>query len=154
MREKHGLDVDPVDSAEEAARDVDILVTITGANEPVMSGEWLGPGYARQRHRRDGHQPPRARRRGRPPFRPHRRRAPGAVQERQRELLYAEAEGAFDWSNVIELADIVVGKASGRPSAEAITQFNALGVGTEDLAAASVVYRKAIEQGRGIELAM
>ena len=44
MREKHGLDVDPVDSAEEAARDVDILVTITGANEPVMQGEWLSSG--------------------------------------------------------------------------------------------------------------
>ena len=48
-----------------------------------------------------------------------------------------------------ELADIVVGKATGRPSAEAITQFNALGVGTEDLAAASIVYRKAIERGHG-----
>ena len=44
MREKHGLDVDPVDSAEEAVRDVDILVTITGANEPVMQGEWLSAG--------------------------------------------------------------------------------------------------------------
>ena len=47
-----------------------------------------------------------------------------------------------------------VGKASGRPSAEAITQFNALGVGTEDLAAAAIVYRKAIERGMGNELAM
>ena len=29
------------------------------------------------------------------------------------ELLFAEREGAFDWSNVTELADIVVGKATG-----------------------------------------
>lgn len=154
MREKHGLDVDPVDTAEEAARDVDILVTITGANEPVMSGEWLVPGMhvnaigATGTNRRELD------------VEAVRRSDLIVVELLEQskndsgELLDAEREGVFDWSNVTELADIVVGKATGRPSPEAITQFNALGVGTEDLAAASVVYRKAIESGMGTELAM
>ena len=154
MREKHGLDVDPVDSAEEAARDVDILVTITGANEPVMQGEWLTSGMhvngigATGTNRRELD------------VEAVRRSDLVVVENLEQsrndsgELLFAEREGAFDWSNVTELADIVVGKATGRPSAEAITQFNALGVGTEDLAAASIVYRKAIERGMGNELAM
>ena len=38
MRERFGLDMDPVESAEECARDVDILITITGASEPVLEG--------------------------------------------------------------------------------------------------------------------
>ena len=154
MREKHGLDVDPVDTAEKAAQDVDILVTITGANEPVMSGEWLVPGMhvnaigATGTNRRELD------------VEAVRRSDLIVVELLEQskndsgELLYAEQEGVFDWSNVTELADIVVGKATGRPSAEAITQFNALGVGTEDLAAASVVYRKAVESGMGTELAM
>ena len=154
MREKHGLDVDPVDSAEEAARDVDILVTITGANEPVMQGEWLSSGMhvngigATGTNRRELD------------VEAIRRSDLVVVENLEQsrndsgELLFAEREGAFDWSNVTELADIVVGKATGRPSAEAITQFNALGVGTEDLAAAAIVYRKAIERGMGNELAM
>jgi alanine dehydrogenase len=70
------------------------------------------------------------------------------------ELIYAAEQGGFDWSKALELQAVITGKASGRPSNEAITLFDALGVGTEDLAAAAVVLKKAKEQGIGAELPM
>ena len=68
------------------------------------------------------------------------------------ELIYAEKNGTFEWSKAVELSAVVTYEASGRPSDESITLFDALGVGTEDLAAAAVVLKKAKEQGIGTEL--
>jgi ornithine cyclodeaminase/alanine dehydrogenase len=40
----------------------------------------------------------------------------------------------------------------GRPSYEAITLFESQGIGTEDIAAARVIYEAARERGIGIEI--
>jgi ornithine cyclodeaminase/alanine dehydrogenase-like protein (mu-crystallin family) len=154
MREVHGLDVDAVDSAEECVRDVDILVTITGSDEPVLEGSWISPGThingigATGLNRRELDVDAVS-------------RADLVVVESMEqakadcgELIYAAEQGGFDWSKALELQAVITGKASGRPSNEAITLFDALGVGTEDLAAAAVVLKKAKEQGIGAELPM
>jgi alanine dehydrogenase len=39
-----GIPVEPVDSAREVVRDVDIVACATNAHEPVLCGEWLEPG--------------------------------------------------------------------------------------------------------------
>ena len=152
MREIHGLDVDAVDTAEECVRDVDILITITSSDEPVLEGSWIAPGThingvgATGLNRREldietvG-------------------RADLVVVENMDqaradcgELIYAEKSGTFEWSKAVELSAVVTKEASGRPSNDSITLFDALGVGTEDLAAAAVVLKKAKEQGIGTEL--
>ena len=48
-----------------------------------------------------------------------------------------------------ELGELVAGKKPGRTSADEITVFDSTGTALQDVAAAVVVYQKAIEQGRG-----
>jgi len=47
---------------------------------------------------------------------------------------------------------VVAGRVPGRPTDQAITLFESMGVALEDIAAAQLVYRKAKEQGIGQEL--
>jgi len=49
----------------------------------------------------------------------------------------------------VELSAIIAGRDSGRLSKDQITLFKSLGVGLEDLAAASVVYDRALEANAG-----
>jgi alanine dehydrogenase len=44
MRERHGIEVEGVESAREAVRGVDIVSCCTSTNEPVFFNEWLEPG--------------------------------------------------------------------------------------------------------------
>lgn len=44
MREKHGIDVVAVDSAEKAVRGADIVASCTNAMTPTINAEWLEPG--------------------------------------------------------------------------------------------------------------
>ena len=52
----------------------------------------------------------------------------------------------------MELADVVAGNIPGRYSEEDITLFESQGIGTEDVAAARVIYEAALKQGVGVEL--
>jgi ornithine cyclodeaminase/alanine dehydrogenase-like protein (mu-crystallin family) len=49
-----------------------------------------------------------------------------------------------------ELADVVIGRKPGRRSEEEITIFDSTGTAIEDVAAAVVVYEKAVAAGRGL----
>lgn len=51
-----------------------------------------------------------------------------------------------------ELADVVSGRRPGRRSADEITVFDSTGTALEDVAAAAVVYERAVDAGMGIEL--
>ena len=68
------------------------------------------------------------------------------------DLLWPEARGSFRWDQAHELRDVVAGRVRGRPSEESITLFESMGVALEDIAAAQLVYRKAVDQGIGTEL--
>ena len=48
--------------------------------------------------------------------------------------------------------DVVGGRIKARESNDSITLFESMGIGLEDIAAAQLVYKKAIEQGVGVEL--
>ena len=50
-----------------------------------------------------------------------------------------------------ELGDVISGRASGRSSDDEITLFKSVGVGVQDLAAASFVYNRALELNLGVD---
>jgi ornithine cyclodeaminase/alanine dehydrogenase-like protein (mu-crystallin family) len=52
-----------------------------------------------------------------------------------------------------ELADVVTGRKPGRRSAEEITIFDSTGTALEDVAAAAIVYEKAVAAGAGLSVA-
>jgi ornithine cyclodeaminase/mu-crystallin family protein len=62
-------------------------------------------------------------------------------------------EGRFAPSHVVaELGEVVSGGVPGRTSASEITVFKSLGLAVEDLAAASLAYQRASQQGKGIRI--
>ena len=51
-----------------------------------------------------------------------------------------------------ELAPIVAGRMAARRSDDEITLFESQGIALEDVAAASLIYERAVERGIGIKL--
>ncbi len=151
---RHGIGVEPVASPEEAARDADLLCTVTSSREPFLRGEWISPGahinaagssvaacreldataVAKSRYFCD--------------------RKESTFAE-SGDFLLAKREGAVTDSHVVgELGDLLTGACEGRQTVEEITLFKSLGLAIEDLAAASHVYSKARERGLGTTLAI
>ena len=150
--ERLGIEVQPVDSAQECVEGADIVITITSAREPVALGEWLAEG-AHVNAAGGNHWL--------------RREIDEAAVLRSElivvddleqakaecgDLLWLEARGSFRWDMARELRDVVAGRVAGRTSPEGVTLFESMGVALEDIAAADLVYRKAKEQGIGQEL--
>ena len=150
--ERLGVEVRAVESAQECVEGADIVIAITSAREPVVLGEWLAPGShvnaAGGNHWL-------------------RREIDEAAVTRSElivvddleqakvecgDLMWLEARGSFRWDMAHELRDVVAGRIPGRLSTEGVTLFESMGVALEDIAAADLVYRKAKEQGIGVEL--
>jgi len=69
------------------------------------------------------------------------------------DLHHALAAGTFAREQVhASLAEIVAGQKPGRRSAEEITLFDSTGLGLQDVAAAAVIYERALERGAGTRL--
>ncbi len=150
--ERLGVDVQPVENAQECVEGADIVIAITSAREPVVLGDWLAPGAhvnaAGGNHwlRREIDE--------------------AAVLKSELivvddleqariecgDLMWLEARGTFRWDMAHELQEVVAGRVPGRLSQEGVTLFESMGVALEDIAAADLVYRKAREQGIGQEL--
>ncbi len=152
MGEKLGMEVETTAAPEEPAAQ-DIVVTVTSSKEPVLKGEWLRPGahvnaagsnfiFKSEIDREVV------------------RRA-GFVCVDSREELGLEAgdlmpsleTGAILPEAVYELGQVVAGHLPGRRGPEDITLFASQGLALEDLAAARIVYDRAVKQdvGRDIE---
>jgi len=149
MSNELGIAVRAVGSAAEAVRGADIVCTITSAREPVVAGDAFKPGThinaAGSNHwmRRELDETA------------VRRSAVIAVDDVEQakieagDLIWAYERKAFRWEQVVELGTIAAGKAPGRPNADAVTLFESQGIGSEDVAAAMHVYKKAVAQGIG-----
>ena len=150
--ERLGIEVQPMESAQECVEGADIVITITSAREPVALGDWLAPG-AHVNAAGGNHWL--------------RREIDEAAVLRSEvivvddleqariecgDLMWLEARGGFRWDMAHELQDVVAGRVPGRVSADGVTLFESMGVALEDIAAAELVYRKAREQGIGQEL--
>lgn len=146
---RHGIRIEPMESAREAVEGADIICTTTSAREPVLRGDWIALGahinavgssvaFTREL---DTAAVARARL---------------FVDRRESTLneagdfLMPKKEGAIGDDHIRgEIGEILLGQIGGRRSAEEITLFKSLGLAVEDLAAAHHIYRKARERGMG-----
>ena len=150
--DRSGLEVEPVESAQEAVEGADLLCTVTAAKEPVLNGDWIAPGahinavgactavtreldaaaVARSRLFTD--------------------RRESALAEAG-DFLLARQEGAVTDAHLLgELGEVLEGTVPGRRSPEEITLFKSLGIAVEDLASGRYAYNKALASGRGTVL--
>jgi ornithine cyclodeaminase len=144
-----GAPVRATDTAEAAVRGADLIVLATSATEPVVEVSWIAPGS----HIVSVGAPT-----------PGQRELPAAVTARARvfvdsragalaesgDIVMGIAEGWFGGDHIAgELGELVLGRVAGRTSPEEITLFKSLGMAVEDVAAADLAYRRAVEGGVG-----
>ena len=152
--ERTGLPVQAADSAEDAVRSADLVVTATSSRSAVLRGAWLEPG---------------AHITGIGAFRPDWReldaeavaRASVFVDSRAGaeaeagDLIHARNEGAIPPDHVRgEIGEVFAGRIPGRRDPSEITFFKSLGMAVEDAATAQHVYRRACERGVGVEIGL
>lgn len=148
VRARTGLDVQEA-AMGTATQQADILVTATGATDPVFNGEALSAGTlilalgSNMATKCEVDEVTL-------------RRADRIIVDHL-EVAQNEAgdllrHGFTDWDDVVALGSVVVGNAPGRTSQDEIILFESQGLGIEDLVCADMVYRAALKSDRGIEL--
>lgn len=158
-----GIKVTPVDSAEEAVRGSDIVLTATNSNVPTFDGDWLDPGAhvcSLVSSNKGLHEAGFIKEARREIDDTTLQRADVVVcnsieqdrQDRTAIVWGAAEEGVISWDKVFDLAQVINGDA-GRTSPDQITFFkqNAFwGIG--DQVIGKLLYDKAREKGLGIKL--
>ena len=153
----------PVDSAREAVRGADVVLTATNSNVPVFDGSWLEPGVhvtsivggnvglmnaglIKQRRREIDDATV--------------RRADvivansreQAIQDQQGDFYEPAEKGLLQWDRIGDLSDLLTARIPGRTSPEQITLFkNNAGQGVADIAIASRIFALASSREIGIE---
>ncbi len=136
-----------VESIEEAVRGADIVALCTSSPSPVIEASWIGRGT----HVTSvGYRPPAG-------------ELPPALATSAH--LFVETRRAFEPPPVgcgelagldpaagTELGEVVLGRRSGRRDATEITAYKAMGNAVEDLAAAALVYQRALADGAGLTI--
>jgi ornithine cyclodeaminase/alanine dehydrogenase-like protein (mu-crystallin family) len=153
-RDKYGLDVRVVASAEELVKSCDLLITTTPAREPVVRAQWLHPGMhitavgadlpAKQELEAEALA-----------------RADKLVVDARSqaaasgELHHALAAGVLDHSSVhAELGEVVAGLRPGRERDDEITIADLTGLGVQDAAVANAVASAAEKSDLGVMVNM
>jgi ornithine cyclodeaminase len=139
-------------SAEEAVHRADLIVLATSSADPVIQNEWVANGShvisvgACRPNQRE--MDPALIRRGRLFVDS---RAAALVESG--DVVMGIEEGHFIASRIVgELGEVLAGRIEGRTNPAEITIFKSLGLAVEDIVAADLVYRKAIQQDAGEEL--
>jgi ornithine cyclodeaminase/alanine dehydrogenase-like protein (mu-crystallin family) len=161
---KTGVRVEPVDSPELAAKDVDIILCMTNTNVPVIDGSWLEAGQyiisvigsnielvksgnlsAPRREIDDATL----------------KRCDvvvalskaQAIDSQQGDIYWPVQNGVISWDKVVEIADVLAGKAEGRTDDKQIILYkNQGGQGIVDIALAKKCYELAKQHGKGYEM--
>jgi ornithine cyclodeaminase len=139
----------PVDSVAEAVGGADIVCTTTASREPILDGSLLEPGM---HVNAVGSSVPFAREldsgaMGKSRIFVDRRES---TLNESGDFLMAQADGAVDEGDIVaELGELIIGTHPGRESDDETTLFVSLGLAVEDIAAGDLVYRNAVESGRG-----
>jgi len=142
------------DTAEAAVRDADLIVLATSSTTPVIEDRWVAAG---------------AHVVSVGACRPDQREMDPALVARARlyvdsraaalvesgDVVMAVAAGLFNPSHIRgELGEVVLGRVAGRESDADLTIFKSLGMAVEDVVAADLVLRRAVETGAGTELTL
>lgn len=149
MSKKLGLEVIPVDDPESASEDVDIIVTITKAETPILFGKWIrSPALviaagANHWYKReiDADLVEKA--------------CLVVVDEIEQSkveggnLLWPMAHGALNWNEVEELGDCVIGRVKPAELGRKLILFESHGLAIEDVAISKFAYDLAVKQGIG-----
>ena len=144
--------VEEAESAEEAVRGADVVVTATAAPEPIVRREWLAEGA---HVNAVGSSIPTTRELDTATM------ADAALFVDRRESTLNEAgdylcparEGVIGPDHIrAEIGELLIGAADGRRSPAELTVFKSLGLGVEDLEAAETVLARAEAEGAGVEV--
>lgn len=143
----------PVETAEDAVRGADIVVTTTPSRAPVVLNDWISPGVHINCIGADA---------------PGKQELDSAILKRAKivvddweqashsgEINMPLSQKIISQQNVWgEIGEIVAGIKKGRESSEEITVFTSTGLAIQDAVTANVAYKKAISQriGQFIEL--
>jgi ornithine cyclodeaminase/alanine dehydrogenase-like protein (mu-crystallin family) len=142
--------VEAVESAEEAVRAADVVVTATSSPEPIVRRDWLAPGA---HVNAVGSSIPTARELDADTV------AASALFADAREsmvneggdYLFAVREAGIGPDHIrAELGEVLTGSGQGRLADDELTVFKSLGLAAEDLAAAEHVYTRAQAAGAGV----
>ncbi|MFY9638714.1 MAG: alanine dehydrogenase [Methanobacterium sp.] len=146
--EKFGLNIKAVTTAEEAVKDVDVIVTVTPANKPVLKSEWISDGTHINAMGADA---------------PGKQELESGLLKKSKifidcweqarhsgEINVPVAEGLITREDIeAKIGDVIIGKSNGRISDEDITIFDSTGLAVQDVVTASKVFEKALEKGIG-----
>ncbi len=152
MAERLGIDVRPVDRPDEAVANLPIVVAATSAATPVFKGSNVAEGALvcavgsnwLQRAEIDAEV---IRRAGMIVC-----DSVDACRNEAGDFREAIEMGLFDWTSAVELADVVVGRATGRQDDRDIVLFKSVGLAIEDVALGGKVIELAREMRVGREL--
>ncbi len=146
----HGLRVAVADTAEDAVRGADCVVTATVADEPIVRAAWLKEGVLFAHV--------------------------GSYQEEEEQVILQADKIVVDvWEEVLhrrtpllarmheagtidrtrihaDIGEIILGDKPGRETDDERIFFSPLGLGSEDIAVAAAVYRRATEMGLGVRV--
>jgi alanine dehydrogenase len=152
LESKLEVTIEVANSAEEAVRGADIIVTATTAKQPILSAQWLKPGAhinAVGSHR------------------PDLRELDGSTMARSKvfvdsreaimaecgDILLALAEKSITADHVqVEIGEVLAGTKPGRTAAEEVTLYKSVGIAIQDVATAQLVYHKALQRGVGADV--
>lgn len=131
--------IEAAGSAEEAIRGADVVVVATASTVPVLFGEWLSGGTHVNAVGA---------------CRPDWRELDDAVMERAKTYVDSVEAASVESGDIIaakevvgEIGEVIAGKKPGRQSDKEITLYKSLGIAVEDVSAADLVYRRALEKG-------
>jgi alanine dehydrogenase len=146
------IPIDIAPTAEAAVRDADLVVTATTAATPIIDRAWLKTGAhvnAIGSHRPDLRELDGATLKA----------ATLVVDSREAimtecgDVLLAIKDGALDAGRAwTEIGEVLAGRKPGRTNAAEVTIYKSVGVAIQDVAAAALVYRKAVEAKIGTEV--
>ena len=149
-----GVAIEVANSAEEAVRGADLIVTATTAKQPILPAEWLKPGAhinAVGSHR------------------PDLRELDGTTLARStvfvdsREAIMAEcgdvllalAEKSITPDHVqAEIGEVLATTKPGRTTTDEVTLYKSVGIAIQDVATARLVYHKALEKNLGTNVTL
>ena len=152
--ERYGVDAVAASSVEEAVRDAAVVCTTTTAREPIVERGWLAPGT---HVNAVGSSIPTTRELSGETMAAARIvvDARESALNESGDILLAMQEGALAGDvALVELGEVLSGRAPGRANAEELTVFVSLGLAVEDLAAAELTLRAAEAAGLGAEVAL